>query len=272
VIERWLVAVRDHPDRPPALQCHILTMLALRMDWSTGRGFAGIRDLMADAAAGKATVSRATAWACTSQLLLCTRRGHYINAQTAIASEWQLTQPVTGDRLESQGLTREPLGQSQGLTREPLGQSQGLNGSNPRSQQTRPKVSVGTTHQESSTSQPSKKRSRPASQGQDHAGGQIRVGDPIADKTGSGVGRSAANSHNPRVHHGSNDQQFSPTPSGVITAVGEQPQTVTRARGTCPRCGRDMSLTEGGTIRRHQGSATRGYCHGSGELPARVAP
>jgi hypothetical protein len=114
-------------------------------------------------------------------------------------------------------------------------------------------------------------RSRPASQGQDHAGGQHRVGDPIADKTGSGLDRSAANSHNPRVHHGSNDR-LSPTPSGVITAVGEQPQTVTRARGTCPHCGRDMSLTEGGTIRRHRDSATRGYCHGSGELPARAAP
>ncbi len=83
--------------------------------------------------------------------------------------------------------------------------------------------------------------------------------------------RSEANSHNPRVHHGPNDRHLPPTPSGVITAVGEQPQAVTRARGTCPRCGRDMSLTRSGTIRRHQDSATRGYCHGSGELPAQAA-
>lgn len=39
-------------------------------------------------------------------------------------------------------------------------------------------------------------------QGQNHAGGQNGVGDPIADKTASGLDRSAANSQKPRVHHG----------------------------------------------------------------------
>ena len=141
MIESWLIAIRDHPDRPPAMQRHILTMLALRMNWTTGQGFAGIRDLMADADASKATVCRATRWARDSQLLLCTRRGHYVSAQTAIASEWQLTRPVDNP--------------GQGLTREPLGQSQGLNGSNPRSQWRPPKVSVETTHQESSSSKSS---------------------------------------------------------------------------------------------------------------------
>jgi len=61
-------------------------------------------------------------------------------------------------------------------------------------------------------------RSRPAShdQGQNSADGQNRVGDPITDKTGSGLDRSVANSHNPRVHHGpqdpSSDDQQSPIP------------------------------------------------------------
>lgn len=84
--------------------------------------------------------------------------------------------------------------------------------------------------------------------------------------------RYVANSHNPRVHDVSDNGHLPPTPLGETTAVGEQPQAVTRARGTCPCCGRGMSLTEGGTIRRHRDSATRGYCHGSGELPAQAAP
>jgi hypothetical protein len=130
VIERWLVAVRDHPSRPSTLQSHVLTMLALRMDWETGRGFAGVRDLMADAGVSKNTVMRATGWAAGSQLLLRTRRGHYINAQTTIASEWQLIQRPSGGTLGSQG----------------------PNGSNPKSQSGPPKVPVGTTHQESSSS------------------------------------------------------------------------------------------------------------------------
>jgi hypothetical protein len=134
VIEGWLKAIRDHPQRPAAMQRHVLTMLALRMDWATGAGFAGIRDLMADADASKSTVMRGTSWARDEHFLIRTRRGHYISAQTTIASQWQLTQ---------------------GVTTETLGQSQGVNGSEPRCQPGQPKVSVGTTHQESSSSESS---------------------------------------------------------------------------------------------------------------------
>src|SRR5450631_1489265 len=87
VIEGWLKAIRDHPERPAAMQRHVLTMLALRMDWATGAGFAGIRDLMADADASKSTVMRGTSWARDEHFLIRTRRGHYISAQTTIASQ-----------------------------------------------------------------------------------------------------------------------------------------------------------------------------------------
>jgi len=150
VIERWLVAVRDHPDRPPPMQRHVLAMLALRMDWAAGAGFCGIRDLMADADVSKRTVMRATSWAIGKHFLVRTRRGHYINAQATIASQWQLTQ---------------------GATTGTLGQSQGANGGNPRCQSGQPKVPVGTTHQESSTSSTStsgKRASGAASPGADH--------------------------------------------------------------------------------------------------------
>lgn len=123
------------------MQRHVLTMLAVRLDWATGAGFAGIRDLQADADASKSTVMRATSWARDQGLLLRTRRGHYISAQTTIATQWQLTKPVDNP--------------TQGVSRDLLAQSQGVNGSNPKSQWTRPKVSVGTTHQESSTSKSS---------------------------------------------------------------------------------------------------------------------
>ena len=63
MIERWLTAIRAHPKRPPAAQCHVLTMLALRMDWTTGRGFASIHQLGADSDASRATVGRSTKWA-----------------------------------------------------------------------------------------------------------------------------------------------------------------------------------------------------------------
>src|SRR6266496_506367 len=78
-----------------------------------------------------------------------------------------------------------------------------------------------------------KDRSRPASQGQDQDRiGQHRVGDPIADKTGSGLNRSAANSHNPRVHHGPDDHgpgaQQIPIP---VTRQGPAADRNARTRG-----------------------------------------
>jgi len=76
VIERWLVAVRDHPDRPPMAQRYVLACLALRMDWLTGRGFASTGQLAADSDAEERTIRRATGWARDTGLLLRTRRGH----------------------------------------------------------------------------------------------------------------------------------------------------------------------------------------------------
>ncbi len=146
MIERWLTAIRDHPQRPAAMQCHVLTMLALRLNWESGTGFCSTTQLMTDADASKSTVMRATSWARRSELLLRTRRGHRVSADVVIASEWQLTQGVTADTLAV---------------------TQGVNGSNPRCQQDRPKVSAETHHQESSTSEPSPSLARALSALQD---------------------------------------------------------------------------------------------------------
>ena len=61
-------------------QCHVLTMLALRMDWHTGRGFASMQQLSADSAANERTVRRATSWARGDGYLVQVKRGHYISA------------------------------------------------------------------------------------------------------------------------------------------------------------------------------------------------
>jgi hypothetical protein len=142
MIERWLTAVRDHPDRPAALQRHALTMLALRLDWATGRGFASMRDIAADADASDHTVKRATSWARSDKvgLLLCTRRGHRLGNGTTVASEWQLTMPEGDQSLGATGGT---------LT------SQGANGTRLKVPTGAPQGASGATHQESSTSQPS---------------------------------------------------------------------------------------------------------------------
>lgn len=99
MIERWLMEVRDHPKRPPAMQRHVLTMLALRMDWTTGSGFVSTFQLMADADASKITVWRATKWARDNDLLVQTRRGHRLGNGQVVASEWQLSQGFTGETL-----------------------------------------------------------------------------------------------------------------------------------------------------------------------------
>jgi hypothetical protein len=102
VIEKWLVAIRDHPGRPPAVQRLVLHCLALRMNWETGAGFASTGQLAADSDAEERTVRRATSWARQAELLLQTRRGHRLGNGQVAASEWQLTQPVTGGLLTSQ--------------------------------------------------------------------------------------------------------------------------------------------------------------------------
>jgi hypothetical protein len=215
VIERWLVAIRDHPDRPPALQRLALYSLALRVDWRTGRGFASTQMLADDASAGESTVRRSTKWARDRKLLLQTRRGHYIGPGTVIASEWQLTQPVTGDLLD---------------------QSQPVNGDDPTGQRGRPNRSAGMHHQESSTSQPSTSARASAAQGQnqgqDHGSGQIRVGGEADDKEGLGLNRSVANSHKPRVHHGSKDPSSDDQQSGIpVTRQSQAAGRNARTRG-----------------------------------------
>jgi hypothetical protein len=107
----WMAAVRDHPDRPPMLQSHVLTMLALRLDWSTGRGFASTAQLAADADCSPPTVKRATGWGRTAGMLVQARRGHRRGDGTTVASEWQLELPVTGMPVDnsSQRLTGDTL-------------------------------------------------------------------------------------------------------------------------------------------------------------------
>jgi hypothetical protein len=135
VIERWLVAVRDHPNRPPQAQCHVLTMLALRVDWTTGCGFASGRQLGEDADASERTVRRATTWGRDTGFVVRTRRGHRVSAELVIASEWRLTQPATGDLLE------KPTGQN-GKANRPIGPTQPVTGAAPsRSVSSRPVTS-----------------------------------------------------------------------------------------------------------------------------------
>ena len=151
MIELWLAAVRDHPHRPGPLQRHVLTMLALRLDWSTGRGFASVRDIAADADASDHTVKRATGWARSDAvgLLHRTRRGHRLGNGTLVASEWQLVCPPSqrateGTLIRPQGAGSGTLRPSQSardpLLKVPAGDSQSA---------------PTATHQESSSSQPS---------------------------------------------------------------------------------------------------------------------
>lgn len=110
---KWMAAIRDHPERPPAMQYHVLTMLALRLSWSAkpgrpvGAGFASTSQLMADAEVSESTARRALLWARGTPrdeqfFLACTRRGHRLGNGSVAASEWLLrlpSQPVTRDML-----------------------------------------------------------------------------------------------------------------------------------------------------------------------------
>lgn len=120
----WMAAIRDHPARLPSGQRHALNMLALRMDWATGAGFASTGQIVADADMSERTVRRATKWARDAGLLLCTRRGHRTAPGVVVASEWRLSQPATGDRLETKptgqrGKANRPIGPSQPATTAP---------------------------------------------------------------------------------------------------------------------------------------------------------
>jgi hypothetical protein len=99
------------------MQRHVLTMLALRMNWATGRGYASTRQLDGDADVEERTVRRATKWARDTGFLIRARRGHYISKETAIASEWCLTLPGY-PQAESQPDTGDLLGKPTGLNGE----------------------------------------------------------------------------------------------------------------------------------------------------------
>lgn len=142
MIERWLVAVRDHPNRPPPLQCHVLTCLALRLDWATGRGFASTLTLIKDASAEERTVRRATRWGRDTGFVVRIRRGHRIDAERTAASIWQLTMPGY-PQAESQPATGGLLG------------TQPANGADPTGQSAQPNRPAAQHYQESSKSQPS---------------------------------------------------------------------------------------------------------------------
>jgi hypothetical protein len=109
----WLAAVRDHPQRPAAPQCWVLTALALRLDWAAGSGYVSTERLRSDAGITERTVRRATTWARRHGLLVMTRRGHRMGDGRKVASEWALalpSQPVTADTLsESQPDTTDRL-------------------------------------------------------------------------------------------------------------------------------------------------------------------
>jgi hypothetical protein len=100
----WLLAVRDHPQRPPPAQRLVLEAIALRLNWSSGTGFASVEQLMADADASRSTVIRALQWARGdgAKLLDQTRRGGRLGNGKIAASEWRLLAP-------SQGVTRDTL-------------------------------------------------------------------------------------------------------------------------------------------------------------------
>jgi hypothetical protein len=106
----WMAAVRDHPKRPPAAQVHALLLLALRMDWKTGCGFASMLQLAEDAESHRSTVWRATRWARDAELLVQTRRGHRVGDGTALSSEWRLTIPqrCTGETLGDSSMLQQP--------------------------------------------------------------------------------------------------------------------------------------------------------------------
>ena len=135
MIESWLKAIRDHPEPLPAEQFRVLTMLALRLDWTSGEGFASTRQLAADARASKSTVLRATDWARQAGLLKEVKRGHRLGDGRTRATEWALiSQGVSSDTLKT--VVKVSAEQSQGVTgvphQEPVPPSRPV-GSSPKS-------------------------------------------------------------------------------------------------------------------------------------------
>jgi hypothetical protein len=96
----WMRAIRDHRPKPGprSVRYPVLWALALRMR-PDGSGFVSQRLLAEDVEAGVSTVRRHLRWAMDAGYLLRTRRGHRITDELAVASEYRLTQPLTGDLL-----------------------------------------------------------------------------------------------------------------------------------------------------------------------------
>lgn len=96
----WMRTIRDDTDLT-AGTLNVLVMLALRMR-KDGAGFASQEQLADDAGVSESTVRRALQKARDLGYVVRTRRGHRINDDVSVASEYRLTtppQPVTGDTL-----------------------------------------------------------------------------------------------------------------------------------------------------------------------------
>jgi DNA-binding transcriptional MocR family regulator len=113
--------------KPPANSTRLLVMvcLALRMR-SDGTGFASQRQLAEDATVSEVTVRRHLRWGRETGYIEQTRRGHRIDKDTVLASEYRLTQPVTGDPLDP-----DPTGQADRPHRSSPG-TQPVTGDRPR--------------------------------------------------------------------------------------------------------------------------------------------
>jgi hypothetical protein len=91
----WLVAVHDHPALSPAHRDILAFMALKKLDYGTGRGYCSIPALAEGRGWHPATVKRALQLARTKEpkLLQQTRRGHRLNDEQTIASEWALIYP-----------------------------------------------------------------------------------------------------------------------------------------------------------------------------------
>jgi Bacterial regulatory protein, arsR family len=123
----WMRAVRDHVPKPGPRSARLVVLfcLALRMR-SDGSGFASQRQLANDADVSESTVRRHLRWGRENGYVEQTRRGHRIDKDTVLASEYRLTQPVTGDLLDP-----VPTGQSGVPNRSDSG-TQPVTGDRPR--------------------------------------------------------------------------------------------------------------------------------------------
>lgn len=93
----WMRAIRDEGGAPSTSTIAVLGQLALRMR-PDGGGFASQQQLADDASVTTRTVQRALKWARDTGYLVQTRRGHRLDNERAVASEYRLTTPGQRDR------------------------------------------------------------------------------------------------------------------------------------------------------------------------------